>query len=160
MKTVFLCFIVLVFGSCNTSKHAGKDVRKAHKNFPAVTANFCAETYPPIIKTIADTVTIDSLVIVECPDSTIITEVITHNDTIRTVTVKREKVYVNVPAKTIYITKEIQSKAELQACEENAKSEINKWTKSVQKQTNRKNIWFGVAMVLLAIHVFRIIIKR
>ena len=160
MKTVFLCFIVLVFGSCNTSKHAGKDVRKAHKNFPAVTANFCAETYPPIIKTIADTVTIDSLVIVECPDSTIITEVITHNDTIRTVTVKREKVYVNVPVPVIKITKEKESNSELQACEENAKLERDKSDKEIKKQTKWKDRWFWAAMVLLAIHVFRIIIKR
>lgn len=155
---MFLCFGLI---GCYTPQKARRGMDKAMSVHPAVAAQFCADNYPATVgKVDTFTLIIDSLVSVECPDSTIITEVVVNHDTIRTVTVKREKVYVNVPAKTVYITKEIIDSAKVAACEERAKWTISVMSKSVQKQTNRKNIWFGVAMVLLAIHVFRIIIKR
>lgn len=145
---MFLCFGLI---GCYTAKKAGKDVDKAQRNHPAVVAGRCAELYPCVINKVDSVVLVDTFVTVECPDSTVVTEVITKNDTI--IQVKTKTIKVNVPAKvqTVYITKEIESTAKLSECEERAKLTQSVLTKSVNRERKWKNIYLGSSIALLII---------
>lgn len=181
MKTVFLCFIVLVFGSCYTSKQAGKQVRKAHDKFPAVTANFCAETYPPIVvnvptdstdynkwidsikrdtatERIKDTISIPS----DCDSlKATLKDVVKENTALK----KRVQSFINKPPPPLRDTTKIadssllkkaillhqKEKAELIKVHE---KEIKDLTKKNNNNRNFKNIFIGATGILFLLGLF------
>lgn len=142
--------LILILIGCYTPKQASREARKAMRVYPAVVAELCAENFPiRIVKT--DTLIYENIVEIECPDSTIITNIINSNDTIRIVETRKEKVYVEVPGVRVVIKEQILDSASLKSCELKADAVKTEKDKEIQKQKGKVKFWQGGSIFLFII---------
>lgn len=144
---------------CYTAKKADKQISKALSHYPEKVAKIARNAFP-CVETKADTIAIykDSLIEIDCPDN--YQDVI--HDTIiqKSVTNKVVKVPINLPVKTIYITKIIEDSAEIFLLNERA-AEINRQLNDekiradkYQAKSERRGkliIWLFIILAIVAV---------
>lgn len=147
---IVIALTLLIFTGCYTQKKATEQVNKANDKFPAVVAKLARDKYPctDLLKPDTLTVTVDSLVYIDCPE-------LVHNDysgSERTDTIRvRDSIYrivkipVNLPVQVKYITKwfEDSSKLKIAAVDidnlTKENTELKSTVKSQQTKIGKRN---------------------
>jgi hypothetical protein len=152
----YLILLLLITG-CYTAKKAEQQTNKALLNYPVVVAKVARDAFPCITKA-SDTVTrIEyEYIDVDCPDSIIKTELIPGDTVIRITT---KTVRVQVPAKTIYITKNIEDSAKIKLLVFNIEAKdkviLNQYNQIVKKDkkitAKNKELWIYRSLLLLLV---------
>lgn len=163
MRNISWLIPVTILASCYGPKQAKKQVDRAILEQPGVAAAELRKAFPcVIINSDTTTITKDSLVYVDCPDSTIITEVwhdtLNQRDTITNRTVRVVRVPVHLPVKTQVVTKYIKDGAD-EAVIKGLHEQLNAITLKNSQNKGRGDKWFWIAMGLLALHGVWIFLK-
>jgi len=168
MKLIKYLLPIVLLSSCYTAQKATQQVNKADAKYPEIVAKLARDKYPCTDLLKPDTATIyrDSLVFIDCPEVVPNDYTIGKTDTIRIngVIYRTVKIPVNMPVKTVYVTKWYEDSAKLKLSAIDLQTQI----KQVQKlqgendtlagklKTRTKLMWLFVIIALgLTVWTFR-----
>jgi len=149
MKLIKYLLPIVLLSSCYTAKKATDQVNKADAKYPEIVAKLARDKYPCTDLLKPDTATIyrDSLVFIDCPEVVPNDYNIGKTDTIRIngVIYRTVKVPVNMPVKTVQVTKWFEDSAKLKlAAVAVDKLQAENQTLAGRLKTRTKLMWIFV----------------
>lgn len=161
MLVAITFLMVILFSSCYTEKKATEQVNKADSKFPQVVAKLARDKYPctELLKNDTAVIFQDSIIYLECPDTSLIFESIKFDTAYKVVT-KTVRVPVTVRIPSQVITKYFEDSAKLKLCSiaiDNLTADNKDQAATIKKQDrkignkNKENwIWRAIALALIA----------
>ncbi len=167
LALLFLVGCAYLLSSCKTAQEL---MDKAEKKDPAIVAKLARDKYPckDLLKPDTTTVFKDTLIWVECPDTSRIGndfEIIVH-DTVKHTVTKTIRIPVTLPVRTQTITKWYEDSAklkigslriaELEKANQKQTDHIADLTKKINHKTKENWIWRIIASVLIIWQVWKL----